>query len=426
LAIIAWHFLDCHPHPKIAATSISEQNLSDGLWTEMAKWQQKSKRLSEQYTWTKKRIFSKEFPETWWMSARTWAKDADATKQADTLAGLHADFILFLVDEAGGIPSGVLAAADAALANDMGDGKKMGRIVIAGNPTHTSGPLHAAATSDRKMWNVININSDPEDPMRTPRVSKEWAQQQIDKYGRDNPWVLVNVFGQFPPNSMNSLISREKVLEATQRVLRPSDYVGAQKRLGMDCARQGDDSTVIFPRQGLMSWNYKMWRNLKTFEQVHHLMAAKEKFGSEMEFIDGTGGFGSGVVDGMLQKGHAVQEVHFSQSAMDDRYANIRVEMYFRLCAWIERGGVIVDDPELVAEICAPEYTFDKRGRLILEPKDEIKVKLGRSPDRLDALMLTFALPEMEGRGLNIEDLWGIKLPVVQKEYDPFEEYDRS
>lgn len=425
LALCCWHFLDCFPHPKIAATSISEQNLADGLWAEMSKWQQKSVRLSSLFVWNKRRIFNKEFPETWWMSARTWAKDADATKQADTLAGLHADFIMFAIDEGGGIPSGVVAAADAALANDMGTDRTRARIMMAGNPTHVSGPLYDAANRDKKMWHCIHINSDPDDPKRTPRVSADWARAQIDKYGRDNPWVLVNVFGQFPPSSMNSLIGISEVREAAQRAARRQDYIGSQKRLGMDCAREGDDSTVLFPRQGLQAFPYKMWRNLKTFEQVYHLSAAKAKWGSELEFVDNTGGFGSGTVDGMLQQGVAVQAVHFSEKAMDSRYANARVEMYFRLVEWIRRGGCIPNDEELIAEIAAPEYTFDKKGRLILQPKDEIKIKLGRSPDRCDALMLTFFLPEQEGRGVSLEDLWGKEMvaAVEKKEYDPFHDY---
>ena len=213
-------------------------------------------------------------------------------------------------------------------------------------------------------------------------------------------------------------------MEASRRVARVQDYVGAQKRLGMDVARMGDDSTVIFPRQGIQAFMYKMYRNLRTQEQVAHLLGAKAKWGSELEFVDGTGGFGSGVVDGALVAGVPVQEVHFSSKPFDSRYENRRAEMYFLMIEWIKRGGCLPDCPELVAEIAAPEYTFNARGKMVLEPKDEIKIKLGRSPDRSDALALTFALPEMPGRGLTLEDLWGaeMKIKAEVKEYDPFYE----
>jgi phage terminase large subunit len=48
---------------------------------------------------------------------------------------------------------------------------------------------------------VIEITGDPDDPKRSPRVSGQWAREQIEKYGRENPWVLVNVFGSSRPRA---------------------------------------------------------------------------------------------------------------------------------------------------------------------------------------------------------------------------------
>jgi len=72
LAWLAWNFLLTRPHPKIPATSISGDNLHDNLWAEMAKWQQRSPLLTQLFEWQKTRIVSRERPETWWMSARSW------------------------------------------------------------------------------------------------------------------------------------------------------------------------------------------------------------------------------------------------------------------------------------------------------------------------------------------------------------------
>src|SRR5471032_2801653 len=89
-AWLAWNFLLTRPHPKIAATSITSDNLADNLWSEMSKWQARAPYLREQFEWTKTRIFSRDYPETWWMSARTWNRTADKNQQGNTLAGLHA------------------------------------------------------------------------------------------------------------------------------------------------------------------------------------------------------------------------------------------------------------------------------------------------------------------------------------------------
>src|SRR5881392_854582 len=100
-AWLAWNFLATRSDPKIAATSITADNLADNLWAEMAKWQARSDMLKATFDWT---------------SGRSWSRSADGQQQGDTLAGLHADHVLFIIDESGGIPDAVMASAEAALA----------------------------------------------------------------------------------------------------------------------------------------------------------------------------------------------------------------------------------------------------------------------------------------------------------------------
>jgi phage terminase large subunit len=157
-AWLAWNFLLTRVHPKVAAVSVTAENLADNLWSEMAKWQQRSAVLMERFEWTKSRIFCRDSPETWFMSARSWSKTADRAQQGNTLAGLHADNVLFILDEAGGIPDAVMASAEAALSSC-----EEGHIVQAGNPTHLEGPLWRACTSERALWHVVEITADPDE-----------------------------------------------------------------------------------------------------------------------------------------------------------------------------------------------------------------------------------------------------------------------
>jgi phage terminase large subunit len=415
LAWVTWNFMVTRPYPKIAATSVSWDNLSDGLWTEMAKWQSKSELLKEMFTWTKTRIFATHHPETWWLSARSWAKGADSSQQADSLAGLHADYMMFILDEVGAIPDAVMAAAEAALSSGIES-----KLVIAGNPTHLEGPLYRAATKERHMWDVIEINSDPDNPKRSPRVSLEWAREQIAKYGADNPYVMVNVFGRFPPGSLNSLISHQEVELAMKRQFHEDDYSFSQKRLGVDVARFGDDRTIIFPRQGLRAFKPVEMRNARTQEIASRVMLAKSKWGSEAEFVDGTGGFGSGVIDMLLQQGCNCHEVHFSGKASDPRYLNRRAEMWFTMAEWIKRGGSLPDNPDLLRELTAPTYYF-QNGKFQLEPKEQIKSRLGASTDYADALALTFAIPDQPKSTVFTE---AIQKRNYKAEYDPFKTND--
>lgn len=395
LAWIVWWVLVCFMHPKIACTSITEDNLRDGLWTELAKWQNKSEFLKTTFTWTKTRLYCNDHPETWWASARTWAKSADANKQADTLAGLHADVLLFVVDEAGGVPDAVMAAAEAGLAN--ADHKTtFAWLVIAGNPTATEGPLYRACTNERTLWMVIEITSDPDDPKRTPRVSVEWARQQIEKYGRDNPWVLVNVFGKFPPSSINALLGADDVAAAVKRSISPEEIASYAKVLGVDVARYGLDSSVISRRQGRFAHPLLQVRNYDSIQGAGWVASLWRNFdgqgGGEADgcFVDDTGGWGAGWIDQLRVLNRSPIGVAFAGKPDDARYFNKRTEMHFRLAEWVKSGGKLPDDPELHAELTAMTYVF-KGDKMLLEDKDMIREKLGRSPDKADALALTFA-----------------------------------
>jgi len=416
LSWCCWNFLSTRPHPNIAATSISKDNLSDGLWKELAKWQSRSEFLKTAFTWTKTRITANDHSPTWWMSARTWAKSADSTQQADTLAGLHADYMLFILDEVGGIPDSVMAAAEAGLATGIET-----KILMAGNPTHLEGPLYRACTSESHLWCMTEITSDPDDPDRSPRVSKQWAREQIEKYGRDNPWVLVNVFGRFPPSSLNTLLGPDEIRAAMKRTYQPDIYNWAQKRLGIDVARYGDDKTVIFPRQGLVAFRPVDMRHARgsavSVEIANRVMMAKQQWRSEMEFFDDTVGWAHGAIDVMTAAGESPQAVAFHGKPNDPRYKNRRAEMWLTMSNWVKKGGCLPPVQELVGELTTPTYTYVD-GKFLLEGKDQVKERLGRSPDYADALALTFALPEMPAK----DSLQGMKHSKsgLLSEYDPF------
>jgi len=425
LAWLAWNFLATRPDPKIAATSITQKNLEDNLWAEMSKWQGRSAYLRAHFECNKERIFLRGRAETWWMSKRTWNRTTDRTQQGNTLAGLHADHILFLLDESGGIPDAVMATAEAALSSCI-----EGHIVQAGNPTHLEGPLYRACTSERRLWHVTEITADPADARRSTRVKTEWAAEQIEKYGRDNPWVLVNVFGKFPPGSLNTLIGPDECREAMTRSYRPEDNERAARVLGVDVARFGDDASVIFPRQGLVAFPPIKLRNADGLQGAGAVARKAADWKADAIFVDDTGGWGASWIDTLRTLGHAPIGIGFASRPNDGRYDNKRTEMYFEAVQWIKNGGAIPDIPELVAALSQTTYSF-RGDRLLLEPKEQVKQRLGYSPDDADALALTFA-QSVAARPVyasRTEEVYAIMQQVRRRgrpgrcltEYDPLE-----
>lgn len=415
LAWIAWWRLLCFAekgeHPKGAALSITADNLKDNLWAELSKWQSRSSMLMEAFTWTKERIFAKDHPQTWFLSARAFSKDADADAIGRTLSGLHSPFPFILLDETGDMPVQVLRSAEQALSTC-----KDGGIFAAGNPTSTEGLLYHVCNQARAGWDIITITADPDDPRRTPRVDADNAREQIRLYGRDNPWVMSTILGLFPPGSFNALLSLADVEQAMGRHLALPEYEWSQKRLGVDVARQGDDRTVIFPRQGKASFIPVVMRNATGPEVAARVAVARDRWGSEMELVDGTGGYGAGVVDALRVSRLNPVEVQFAGRATDPRYANKRAEMWFLMAEWVKSGGALPPVPELARELTGPTYMF-VGGKFQLEPKEQIKKRLGWSPDLADALALTFGLPDMPTRG-GLAEAYGDR--QSRHEFDPF------
>lgn len=414
LAWIGWNYLLTRPHPKIGATSISATNLADGLWTEMAKWQQRSPLLQHQFTWTKTRIFANDYPETWFMAAKAWSQSADTTQQANTLAGFHADYVLFLVDESGSMPRAIMVTAEAALAGCI-----EAHIVQAGNPSSLEGALHHACVVAGRLWKVIEITGDPDDPKRSPRIPLAYANEQIEQYGRDNPWVLVNIFGRFPPSSLNALIGPDEVRDAMKRFYRDYEIGQTSRILGVDVAREGDDASVIFCRQGIQSFPMQKYRNIDSTQGAGQVSRKWNDWNADACFIDDTGGFGAGWIDQLRLLKRQPIGVKFSGEAhQKTRYVNKRAEMYFDACEWIKRGGALPESPELMAALTQTTYTF-QGDRFLLEPKKEVKSKIGYSPDEADAFVLTFAepvTPVPQSRGARRDG---------STDYQPFGELER-
>lgn len=413
LSWIAWNFLLTRFNPRIAAVSITGQNLADNLWSEMAKTQQKSRLLTENFEWTKTRISIKDkrYSSTWWMSARSWSKSATESEQGDTLAGLHEDNVMLIMDESGGIPMAVGRAAEAILTSCV-----EGHIIQAGNPSDLSGVLYRSCTRDRDLWHIVEITSDPDDPKRTPRVSKEWAAEQIRKNGRDDPYIKVTILGQFPDAAFNALIGVEQVEEAQRRVYKPYEFALAPRVFGVDVARDGGDSSVIYPRQGLQAYTPFLYRNIDGTAGANIVVRKWKEWSADACFVDNTGGFGSSWVDNMQRLGYSPIPVHFNQRSENPRYYNKRTEMIFDLVEWIKNGGALPpDDLNIIAELTESTYTH-KNDKLLLEPKDILQSKIGRSPDSMDALALSFAAPVQRNAASPGDQM----VRETEVEYNPF------
>lgn len=172
-----------------------------------------------------------------------------------------------------------------------------------------------------------------------------------------------------------------------------------EKIMAVDVARYGDDETVICFRRGRDAYS-EPWVHLSkldTMEVAARVATHFDRVKPDALFVDETG-VGAGVVDRLKQLGYPVTPVNFGSKPdgmTDAKVANKRAEMWVRMREWLNGVSAIPDDQALAAQLTAVEYKHDANNAILLEKKEDMKRRGLPSPDRADALALTFAYPVM-------------------------------
>lgn len=191
----------------------------------------------------------------------------------------------------------------------------------------------------------------------------------------------------------NQFITYESIAKSI--LAQPHHDSTAPLLMGVDVARFGVDSSVIAFRQGqdAKSLPIREYKGLDTMALAGQVTQLVGVHGVDYIFVDGVG-VGGGVVDRLRDLGiYNVIDVNAAaKSDMPECY-NKRTEMYYNLREWILGGGTLPNDTALHKELTAAQYRYGDDRRIRLEAKDEIKKRIGKSPDKADALALTFAYP---------------------------------
>lgn len=390
-AWVVWWFLFTRKNANVIALSITRDNLRDNLWKELNLLYQATPLLIAQFEIDTEKITHRKKPQTWWCHARSFPSDPDPQAQKTTIAGLHGPHVMVVMDEAGDIPPGVLAAAEGIFLNDV-----EAILLLGGNCSSTDGALYAAAIVKAHRYYVVPITGDPDDPDRSPRINIEEARALIEDLGRDHPHVMVNVLGQFPPTGSKKLLGPQEVQIAFKRHARAPEFDQEPLVAGLDPARSvdGDESALTF-RQGVMVWPLHTWR-------VRDLMVLADQCASlfyerkPAAIFVGVAGLGYGVADRLRQLGFNVIDVEEAGEPLDPKFLNRRAEMWWNAAQAVKHHSCLPPDPALQADLVTPGYEYKANGRttkIQLTAREDIEKLLGRSPDRGTSFALTFAAP---------------------------------
>lgn len=380
-AFMAWSvlwFVSCYFPCKIPCTAPTAHQLNDVLWAEIAKWHRKLKeripQLGEMFSWSSERFYLTESPNESFAVARTARPE-----NPEALQGFHSENILFLIDEASGVPEVVFQVAEGALSTEGA------YVIMAANPTREDGYFHSSHHKMRDRWAALHW--DGED---SPMVSKQYVDDMRHKYGVDSPIYQVRVKGNFA-TAADGVIPLALCISAQQREVKQF----GEMIWGLDVARFGDDSTALAKRWGNTQFEpTKEWFGKDTMQtagliKMEYDSARIKPLAINVDVI----GIGAGVVDRLKELGLPVRGVNVAEaSSVSDKYARLRDELWFKGREWLAGLDVkLADDDALIAELTTLKYGILSNGKIKVESKEDAKKRGIASPNRADAWLMTFA-----------------------------------
>lgn len=234
----------------------------------------------------------------------------------------------------------------------------------------------------------------------------------------------------FTASASNQLISLFTAQQAAHKTINPNYLGRTPLLLGVDVARFGDDRSVLCFRRGLLAEEPIVYKDVDTYNLALIVKRHVEERHPRAIFVDGTG-MGCGVVDTLTNMGIFVYDVNFGKGALNKLYVNRRTEMWCKMAQWLEHGGILPDNADLVQELALPTYDVNERMQKELESKKDIRERAGRSPDLADALALTFAEDITNEEEQHFaQDRWGNDIFKQEQtrvqDYSPFRAYRNS
>lgn len=354
---------------KIPITAPSAPQLLFTLMPEIRKWEQNLPSVMRKSIDVKTDTIS--FKNGNFIAMRTARKE-----NPEALQGFHATNLFFLVDEGSGVPDNIFEVVEGALTGERNV------IVMVGNPTRTSGYFYNAFHKNSELWDTYTLNAE-----ESPNVDPKVIELRKKQYGVDSDVYRVRVLGEFPRASNDALFRVDEMADALVR----EDYCSDGEEIwGLDVAELGADKCVIAKRKGFFFRPLEEIGKVEVEDCVNWVVSSYSRAAIKPAaiYVDNIG-YGAAVFSMLLNRGLPVVAGDVRRTSFELGLDKKRIEMYQRLSANMKNIR-LPDDDDLVGELSAIRYKISNAGLISLESKDETRKRLGRSPDKADAVALTF------------------------------------
>ena len=327
-------------------------------------------------------------------------------KEDDAFQGLHDGYVLAIADESVGLSEAMIDALGNITSNDDS------RRIIVCNPTNPASYTAKLFKDQPEGWvfhtisvfDSPNFKSDgeglPKDALQK-LVGPSYVEDKKAEYGENSARYKARVLGEFAWDEGNPLITPEDLAIAHDNEIVPDP--GEPRILGVDVARFGEDSSVIYFRQGghvrFVDEIKEETRTTETAKWVHQhaVDLAVDEVRIDMH------GIGGGVIDYIVteipNRRYAVREMNSNQTPPDKRrWHNGKAYWWDKFRMDIRDGLFDLDplDETLSDELVTVSYKFQATTEaLLMETKEDLKKRGVQSPNRADSCV--YACADVDG-----------------------------
>ena len=391
-AVCVWHQLICRFPQHTVVTAPSKAQLEDALVKEILSLADKlPPAIKALFEFKRNRIELKTAISDSFFSARTAREE-----KPEALQGVHCDagWVLLIADEASGVGEAIFEAAAGSMS-----GERVTTMLLS-NPVRGSGFFFDTHHKLRDMWFTLHVAASD-----SPRVTDDFVEDIRRRYGEDSNAYRVRVLGEFPKADLDTVIGYASVVAARERdIVVPPNL---PEIWGLDVARFGDDDNALVRRSRIaLSPEILIWGGVDLMQTAGKVKGEWDKTPPSLrpnEILVDSIGLGAGVADRLRELGLPVRDVNVSETpSIRERYRDLRTELWFAAREWLEAkdrrlprcpGGCSRECPHerLASELTIPRYKNMSSGKLVVEPKSEMKKRGFKSPNVADAFVLTFA-----------------------------------
>ena len=300
-----------------------------------------------------------------------------STNDAGKFEGWHkqgpSENLLMIVDEAKTVPDAIFEAIERC---------QPSRLLMMSSPGGTGGAFYKAFTKEAHLWQTYTVTA-----FDCPHLSKEWIAEQIEKWGANHPLVRSMIYGEFMETTNENLVIPYNTLQRT--LSSPPEFEPGNRTAFCDFAAGGDEN-VFCLRQGNEIKSLVCWRDKDTAAAIGKFIIEFKKAGlSADEIFADAGGMGIPMCDMLREGGWDVHRVNNGERPYnDDQFSNRGSELWFAAARMIERGEIrMIQDEALFSQLTTRRVKTNIKGKLMVEPKDEMRSRGLNSPDRADAVV---------------------------------------